>query len=59
MLKKGFEEAEIEVDEETDALLAEIDGSGKEEKSEENSSEVKVHEEAAEVKNETGKSEGE
>ena len=34
MLKKGFEEAEVEVDEETDALLAEIDGSGKEEKNE-------------------------
>ena len=34
MLKKGFEEAEVEVDEETDALLAEIDGSEKEEKTE-------------------------
>ena len=34
MLKKGFEEAEVEVDEETDALLAELDGSEKEEKNE-------------------------
>jgi transcription termination/antitermination protein NusA len=59
MLKKGFEEAEIEVDEETDALLAEIDGSGKEGKSEENTSEEKVNEEATEVKTETGKLEGE
>jgi hypothetical protein len=59
MLKKGFEEAEIEVDEETDALLAEIDGSVKEEKSEENSSEVKTNEEATEVKTETDKLEGE
>jgi hypothetical protein len=59
MLKKGFEEAEIEVDEETDALLAEIDGSGKEEKSEETSSEVKMNEEATEAKKETGKLEGE
>jgi len=59
MLKKGFEEAEIEVDEETDALLAEIDGSRKEGKSEENTTEEKVNEEAIEVKTETGKLEGE
>jgi N utilization substance protein A len=59
MLKKGFEEAEIEVDEETDALLAEIDGSGKEGKAEENTTEEKVNEEAIEVKTETGKLEGE
>jgi transcription termination/antitermination protein NusA len=59
MLKKGFEEAEIEVDEETDALLAEIDGSGKEGKSEENTTEEKVNEVAIEVKTETGKVEGE
>ncbi len=32
MLKKGLEEAEVEVDEETDALLAEIDKSEKEDK---------------------------
>ena len=55
MLKKGFEEAEIEVDEETDALLAEIDGSGKEVIS----SDVKTNEEATEIKTENTKPEGE
>ena len=61
MLKKGFEEAEIEVDEETDALLAEIDGSEKEEKTEkkEISSEVQPNEEIQEKKIEKVKSEGE
>jgi N utilization substance protein A len=61
MLKKGFEEAEVEVDEETDALLAEIDGSGKEEKNEkeEIASDVKTHEEAAVKKTEDTKPEGE
>ncbi|RPI04073.1 MAG: transcription termination/antitermination protein NusA [Ignavibacteriae bacterium] len=57
MLKKGFEEAEIEVDEETDALLAEIDGAEKEEKSEKNeiSADVKTHEESEETKTEETK----
>ncbi|MCX6121451.1 MAG: transcription termination factor NusA [Ignavibacteriales bacterium] len=61
MLKKGFEEAEIEVDEETDALLAEIDGSGKEEKSEkeEISADIKTHEESTVKKTEEPKPEGE
>jgi len=67
MLKKGFEEAEVEIEEETDALLAEIDGSGKEVKSEkeekiekeEISSDVKTNEEAAEIKTENVKPEGE
>jgi len=61
MLKKGFEEAEIEVDEETDALLAEIDGSEKEEKNEkeESASDGKTHEEAAVKKTEDTKPEGE
>ena len=61
MLKKGFEEAEIEVEEETDALLAEIDGSVKEDKTEkeEISSDVKTHEEPAEIKAENTKPEGE
>ncbi|MGD1045561.1 MAG: transcription termination factor NusA [Bacteroidota bacterium] len=61
MLKKGFEEAEIEVDEETDALLAEIDGSEKEEKieKEEISLDVKAHEEATVQKTEDTKPEGE
>jgi N utilization substance protein A len=60
MLKKGFEEAEIEVDEETDALLAEIDESEKEEKieKEEISSDVKMQE-AALQKTEDTKPEGE
>jgi N utilization substance protein A len=60
MLKKGFEEAEIEVDEETDALLAEIDESEKEEKIEkgEISSDVKMQE-AALQKTEDTKPEGE
>jgi N utilization substance protein A len=61
MLKKGFEEAEIEVDEETDALLAEIDGSEKEEKAEkeEISADIKTHEESTEKKTEEPKPEGE
>jgi transcription termination/antitermination protein NusA len=61
MLKKGFEEAEIEVDEETDALLAEIDGSQKEEKTEkeEISSDGKTHEESTEKKTEVTTPEGE
>jgi transcription termination/antitermination protein NusA len=61
MLKKGFEEAEIEVDEETDALLAEIDGSEKEEKTEKEElpSNGKAHEEAPAVKTEEPRPEGE
>jgi transcription termination/antitermination protein NusA len=61
MLKKGFEEAEIEVDEETDALLAEIDGSAKEEKNEkeEIASDEKTPDEAAVKKSEDTKPEGE
>jgi len=61
MLKKGFEEAEVEIEEETDALLAEIDGTGKEVKTEkeEISSDVKTNEEAAEIKTENAKPEGE
>jgi N utilization substance protein A len=61
MLKKGFEEAEVEIDEETDALLAEIDGSDKEEKTEkeEISSDVKAHEEPEIIKTEETKPEGE
>jgi N utilization substance protein A len=61
MLKKGFEEAEVEVDEETDALLAEIDGSEKEEKNEkeEIASDGTTHEEAAVKKTEDTKPEGE
>jgi N utilization substance protein A len=55
MLKKGFEEAEVEIEEETDALLAEIDGSGKEVIS----SDVKTNEEATEIKTENTKPEGE
>ena len=60
MLKKGFEEAEIEVDEETDALLAEIDESEKEEKTEKDeiSSDVKMQE-ATLQKTEDAKPEGE
>jgi N utilization substance protein A len=60
MLKKGFEEAEVEVDEETDALLAEIDGSAKEEKIEKDeiTSDGKTHEEAAVKKTEETKPEG-
>jgi len=61
MLKKGFEEAEVEVDEETDALLAEIDGSEKEEKSEkeEISSDEETHDDTAVKKAEEVKPEGE
>jgi N utilization substance protein A len=61
MLKKGFEEAEVEVDEETDALLAELDGSEKEEKNEkeEIASDGKTHEEAVVKKTEETKPEGE
>jgi transcription termination/antitermination protein NusA len=61
MLKKGFEEAEIEVEEETDALLAEIDAAGKEENSgkEDTSSDVPANEEATEMKTEGTKQEGE
>ena len=61
MLKKGFEEAEVEVDEETDALLAEIDGSEKEEKNEkeEKASDAQTHEEVAIKKTEETKPEGE
>jgi N utilization substance protein A len=61
MLKKGFEEAEVEVDEETDALLAELDGSEKEEKNEkeEIASDVKTHEGTAEKKTDVTKPEGE
>jgi transcription termination/antitermination protein NusA len=58
MLKKGFEEAEIEVEEETDALLAEIDGSEKVEK-EETAADLTTHEESAEKKTEETKPEGE
>jgi N utilization substance protein A len=61
MLKKGFEEAEVEVEEETDALLAEIDGSGKEDKvgKEEISTEGSTQQDAVETKTETSKPEGE
>ena len=61
MLKKGFEEAEVEVDEETDALLAEIDGSEKEEKNEkeEIASDAQTHEEATVKKTEETKPDGE
>jgi transcription termination/antitermination protein NusA len=61
MLKKGFEEAEIEVDEETDALLAEIDKSEKEKKieKEEIFSDIKTDEESAVKKTEETKPEGE
>jgi N utilization substance protein A len=61
MLKKGFEEAEVEVDEETDALLAELDGSEKEEKNEKEEivSDDKTHEEAVVKKTEETKPEGE
>jgi hypothetical protein len=61
MLKKGFEEAEVEVDEETDALLAEIDGAGKEEKTEKEEivSDIKTNEEAVVKKTEEIKPEGE
>jgi N utilization substance protein A len=61
MLKKGFEEAEVEVEEETDALLAEIEGAGKEEKAgkEELSSEIPAQQEATELKTEHTKQEGE
>jgi len=61
MLKKGFEEAEIEVDEVTDALLAEIDGSAKEEnvKQEEISSPETTTEESTDKKIEEIKPQGE
>jgi N utilization substance protein A len=61
MLKKGFEEAEVEVEEETDALLAEIEGAGKEEKAgkEDLSSEIPAQQEATELKTEHTKQEGE
>ncbi len=61
MLKKGFEEAEVEIDEETDTLLAEIDGTDKEEKTEkeEISSDLKAHEEPEIIKTEETKPEGE
>lgn len=60
MLKKGFEEAEVEIEEETDALLAEIDEQEKEEKIEisDISSDVKA-EAATEVKTVETKPEGE
>ena len=55
MLKKGFEEAEVEVDEEADALLAEIDGPGKDEKNKkEEKNEIpsdEIQQEKVEVKN--------
>ncbi len=61
MLKKGFEEAEVEIDEETDTLLAEINGSDKEENTEkeEISSDVKAHEEPEIIKTEETKPVGE
>ena len=61
MLKKGFEEAEVEVEEETDALLAEIEGAGKEEKTgkEEISTEGNPQQEPVAMKPETRKPEGE
>ena len=60
MLKKGFEEAEVEIDEETDTLLAEIDGKNKDEKTEkeEISSDLKAHEEPEIIKTEETKPEG-
>ena len=61
MLKKGFEEAEVEVEEETDALLAEIDAAAKEEKieKEEIASNGKANQEATEITSEETKPKGE
>jgi transcription termination/antitermination protein NusA len=61
MLRKGFEEAEVEVEEETDALLAEIEGQNKEEQAakEEVAPEGNVPQDAGEMKTETSKPEGE
>jgi len=54
MLKKGFEEAEVENDEETDDLLAELEESGKSENKESNevSSEMKTADETPTEKSE-------
>jgi len=61
MLKKGLEEAEVESEEETDELLAEIDGLDKEEKVdiEADSAEKEVDEEKVDEKSAAVKPEGE
>jgi N utilization substance protein A len=61
MLKKGLEEAEVESDEETDELLAEIDGLEKKEKTDDEADTATnvVHEEKAEENPTPVKPEGE
>jgi N utilization substance protein A len=59
MLKKGLEEAEVENDEETDELLAEIDGSEKKEQAEKKSSDTNTQDELPIEKTEAAKPEGE